>query len=169
MHCGYCNNELAEAAKFCPNCGAPVPSQAGGISTGGGAYVGGSATAGGDFIGRDQTVYGDQTRTIRSGLQGQDLAILRDLFRDVYGQIDAHAATDPDADPDLLKSTARQVEQEAAKGEDADPSRVKKALTTLAKLAPDVLEVAVNALTNPGAAVASAVRIVAEQVKARVS
>jgi len=169
MNCGNCNNELAETAKFCSNCGAPVPSRAGGINTGGGAYVAGSATAGGDFIGRDQEIHGNYLRTTRSGLQGQDLARLTELFRDVYGQVDAHAAKDPDVDPELLKSTARQVEQEAAKGEDADPSKVKRALTTLAKLAPDVLEVAVNALTNPGAAVASAVRIVAEQVRARTS
>jgi hypothetical protein len=45
---------------------------------------------------------------------------------------------------------------------------VKRALTTLARLAPDVLEVALNAITNPAAAVISAVRIVAEQVRERV-
>lgn len=169
MRCGNCNNEVTDTAKFCSGCGAPVQSQAGGINTGGGAYVAGSATAGGDIIGRDQVVHGDYMRTTQSGLQGQDLARFTELFSDVYKRVDTRAAEDPDVDPDLLKSTARQVEQEAAKGEGADPSKVKKALTTLAKLAPDVLEVAVNALTNPGAAVASAVRIVAEQVRALTS
>jgi hypothetical protein len=169
MQCSSCDNELAETAKFCSNCGAPASSQAGGISTGGGAYVAGDATVEGDFIGRDQVVHGSYTRTTRSGPQGEDLARLTELFRDVYAQVDIHVADDPDVDPELLKSTARQVEQEAAKGEDADPSKVKRALTTLARLAPDVAELAVNALTNPGAAVVSAVRIVAEQVRARTS
>jgi zinc-ribbon domain len=169
MRCGNCNNELANTAKFCPDCGASVQSQAAGINTGGGAYIAGSATAGGDIIGRDQEIHGDYKRTTQSGLQGQDLARFTELFSDVYKQVDMRAAEDPDVDPDLLKSTARQVEQEAAKGENADPSKVKRALTALAKLAPDVLEVAVNAITNPGAAVASAVRIVAEQVRALTS
>ncbi len=66
----------------------------------------------------------------------------------------------------MLKETAQKVEQEAAKGEKADPDIVKRGLNTLAKLAPDVLQVAVNALTNPGAAVASGVRLAARAFQA---
>ena len=56
----------------------------------------------------------------------------------------------------------QQIEDEAAKGAAADESKVRKWLHTLAGLAPDVLEVVVNALTNPGAAVASGVKLVAD-------
>jgi hypothetical protein len=71
------------------------------------------------------------------------------------------AAADPDADTDLLQGTVQKIEDEAAKGAAADEGKVRKWLHTLAGLAPDVLEVAVNALTNPGAAVASGVKLAA--------
>jgi len=158
MGCRKCDAELAEGARFCSDCGAAVAHQAPVVDTGGGTYFGGSVTAGKDVVG---TVYGGYT----SGLEGEDLARLADLFRGVYSQIARHVASDPDADAELLRTTAKQVEQEVAKGKDADLGTVKRVLTTLARLAPDVLEVAVNAITNPGAAVASAVRIVAEQVR----
>ena len=114
-----------------------------------------------------EAIHGNYARNSQLGLQGAELANLSELFRGVYGQVDAHAAAHPEAEPDLLKETAKKVEDEAAKGENADPGRIERALTTLAKLAPDVLEIAVNALTNPGAAVASGVRLVAERVKAQ--
>jgi hypothetical protein len=122
------------------------------VNTGGGAFVGGNVQAARDFIGRDQTI-------TQSGVQGQDLA---SLFQVVYGRIDSYAAANPDTDADVLQASAKKIEQEAAKGEQADPGVVKRSLTTLSKLAPDIAEVVVNALTNPGAAVASGIRLVAK-------
>lgn len=160
MRCSNCDSQLSDAAKFCSECGTAVTHEAPTVHTSGGPYIGGAVTAGRDsFVA--STIHGG----IRSGLAGEDLTRFAGLFQSVYAKIDEHAANDPDADPQLLKDTAKQVEQEVAKGKDADPGKVKRALTTLARLAPDVVEVAVNAITNPGAAVVSAVKIVAEEVR----
>jgi hypothetical protein len=118
-------------------------------------------TAGGDVIGRDQVIGGNYTRTETSGLQGEDLARLTQLFQGVYAQVDRHAAQDADTDPSVLRDTARKVEEEAQKGAAADPDAIRRSLNTLARLAPDVLDTAVNALINPAAAVASGVKLVA--------
>jgi hypothetical protein len=148
MQCSKCGAVLPIEAKYCPTCGTPVPAQAGGITTGGGAYIGGNVTAGRDFVGRDRI----------EGLGGDDFA---KLFQTVYGRIDAHVKADPNTDAEALRDTAKKIEQEASKGEQADPDQVRRWLGTLQKLAPDVLEVAVNALTNPAAAIASGVKLVA--------
>ena len=100
-------------------------------------------------------------RSGRTGSDGDDLATLAGLFQAVYRQVQTHAQADPDADADLLQGTVKQIEDEAAKGATASPDKIRKWLHTLGRLAPDVLEVVVNALTNPGAAVASGIRLVA--------
>ncbi len=173
MNCSNCNAELPSGSDNCPRCGARPAGgadaggrsylQGGGVSTGGGAFItGGTQAQGGTFVGRDQHVEGGYHQTSQQGLQGADLARLTDLFQAVYQQVQAHAAADPDADADLLQGTVQKIEGEAAKGAAADESKVRKWLHTLAGLAPDVLEVVVNALTNPGAAVASGVKLVAD-------
>ncbi len=184
MNCSNCNAELPSGFAYCPHCGAPQAGRAdpgavgqpgggadpgggsyvqgGGVNTGGGAYItGGMQAQGGTFVGRDQHVAGGFTQLSQQGLQGADLARLTDLFQAVYQQVQAHSAADPDADSDLLQGTVRNIEDEAGKGVAADEGKVRKWLHTLAGLAPDVLEVVVNALTNPGAAVASGVKLAA--------
>ena len=172
MTCVDCNAELPSGFDYCPRCGARQAgradadgssyTQGGGVSTGGGAYItGGTQAQGGTFVGRDQHVEGDYHQVSQQGLQGADLARLADLLQAVYQQVQTHAAADPDADADLLQGTVKKIEDEAAKGAAADEGKVRKWLHTLAGLAPDVLEVVVNALTNPGAAVASGVKLAA--------
>jgi predicted nucleic acid-binding Zn-ribbon protein len=159
MRCIKCGADLATGDSFCPKCGTRVANQPQGIPTRGGATFAGPVTAGRDVIGGDQINSGSVTNL--QGLQGADLARFTDAFRQVYAQAEQHARANPDADPDLLQATAKKVEQEAVKGEQADTAKIKRWLNTLAGLAPDVLEIAVNALTNPGAAVASGVKLVA--------
>jgi len=113
--------------------------------------------AGHDVIGGAQVVHGNRT-------EGVGATELTALFQSVYQKI-AVRPPDSTADPGELTETARRVEQEAAKGEQADPDKVRRWLGTLKQLAPDVLELAVNALTNPGAAVATGVRLAAEQLR----
>jgi hypothetical protein len=115
-------------------------------------------SAGGDVIGGNQRIEGGYTRTTQQGLQAGDIA---KLFESVYSRIEAQPS---DRRPQLT-DTAKKIEQEAAKGEEANPEQVRTWLGMLGELAPDVLEVAVNALINPGAAVASAVRAVAKGFK----
>ena len=172
MNCANCGAELSLGFDYCPQCGIRQSSEAdtgggshasgGAINTGGGIYLeSGTQVSGGTFVGRDQHVGGDYNQTSQHGLQGADLARLTDLFQAVYQQVQAHTAADPDADADLLQGTVKKIEDEAAKGDAADEGSIRKWLHTLAGLAPDVLEVVVNALTNPGAAVASGVKLVA--------
>jgi len=159
MTCTKCGADLATGESFCPKCGTRVAAQPQGVPMRGGATFGGPVTAGRDVIGGDQINYGPVTNL--QGLQGADLARFTESFRHVYTRADEYASAHPEADPDLLKDTAKKVEQEAVKGDKADAAQISRWLNTLSRLAPDVLEVAVNALTNPGAAVAAAVKLVA--------
>jgi hypothetical protein len=172
MNCANCGAELSLGFDYCPQCGSRQERETdtgggshasgGAINTGGGVYIaGGSQIEGGTFVAHDQHVAHDFNQTSQHGLQGADLARLTDLFQAVYQQVQVHTAADPDADADLLQGTVKKIEDEAAKGDAADEGSIRKWLHTLAGLAPDVLEVVVNALTNPGAAVASGVKLVA--------
>jgi len=152
MTCSQCGADLATGDSFCAKCGTRVAAQPQGVPTRSGATFNAPVTAGRDVIGGDQINY---------GLQGADLTRFTESFRHVYTRADEYASAHPEADPDLLKDTAKKVEQEAVKGDKADAAQINRWLNTLGRLAPDVLEVAVNALTNPGAAVASAVKLVA--------
>jgi zinc-ribbon domain len=151
VNCPQCNTPIPAGAKFCPQCGTAAPPPAtGGINTGGGGYVGGSLNVGGSYAGRDLTVQGNYE-------QGIPAAELASLFAVVYRQIDAHKS-DADADAEVLAEATGKVQQEVAKGEQADTGNVKRWIATIKKLAPDVAEILVNALINPGAAVGSVVR-----------
>ncbi len=154
VNCPQCNTPIPAGAKFCPQCGtaAPPPTAVGGTDTGGGGYVGGNLSVGGSYAGRDFTVQGNYEQT-----QGIPAAELASLFAVVYRQIDAHKS-DADADAEVLREATGKVQQEVAKGDQADPGNVKRWVATIKKLAPDVAEVLVNALINPGAAVGSVVR-----------
>ena len=154
MNCLQCDNPIPAGAKFCPQCGtAAPPPAAGGINTGGGANVGSLTISGGQFVGHDSTVYGINQQT-----QGISAADLASLFAAVYQQIDAHKS-DANADAEVLSEATKQVQQEVAKGDQADPGNVKRWVATIKKLAPDVAEVLVNALINPGAAVGKVVQV----------
>jgi hypothetical protein len=163
MQCTSCGARLPRAAKFCPECGATVATTSGAVDTGGGAFVGGHVSAGGDFVGRDLTVRGNYTRSTQAGLSGGEIA---QLFGAVYHRI-SEPTTARMADDQEVHDTVARVEQEVAKGEQADAERIERWLGTLKDIAPDVLEVAVNVLISPAAAVTSAVRAVAKRFQVR--
>jgi hypothetical protein len=190
MFCSQCGKKLDDEAKFCSHCGAPVEAvQPGGMKVdvhqevgkvGQGGVVVGSVTGGKDapiFIGGQQqygdTVQGDKINAtisdstgvavgrgaqahVNQGVSGDQLAA---LFAAVYRQIEARP-DDGLADRDELRDTAQRVEKEVAKGEQANPEKVNRWLQALKEVAPDVVEVVVNALLNPGAGAASAVKAV---------
>lgn len=97
--------------------------------------------------------------TVTHGLQGEELAR---LFAAAYQRIEARTE-DPDVDKTEIKETVQKIEQEVAQGDQANPNKIDRWLKTLEKIAPDILEVIVTALLNPGAGVATAVRKVAER------
>jgi TPR repeat protein len=149
------------------------------VDTGGGAYIGGKATITGDFVGRDQLTYGDRITvgdvsgtsvaigrsaqsSVQTGLSGADLAA---IFQAVNAQIDRRPE-DPNVGKDELRDTAQMVKDEVAKGEAANTAKIERWLKQLIDLAPDVAEVALAALANPAAGVATAIAKLAQRLQA---
>ncbi len=135
------------------------------INTAGGDFVLGDKIEGdlveGDKIAGDKiTVIGDQAQVDVS--HGLDAAALAELFKEVNRRIDRLPAQ-AEIDQDELKDTAQRVEQEVAKGDQANSDRLKRWLEVLEKYAPEVVEIVVNTLLNPGAGAASAVKSVLKQ------
>ena len=92
--------------------------------------------------------------SVHQGLTGEQVAA---LFASVYRQIERRPA-DAQVDKDELRQAVERIQRETAKGERANQDRLDRWLSTLADLAPDVVEVLVNSLLNPGAGAASAVK-----------
>ncbi len=158
---------------------------AGGVNTGGGDFVGRDKRVYGDVVHGDKVggdkVQGDKVggdkfdvnitgstgvaigrnaqAYVSQGVSGDQLAA---LFAAVYRKIDARPE-DPRVDKDELRETAQRVEKEAAKGDQANQDKLGRWLQTLENIAPDVVEVVVNALLNPGAGAASVVKKVLER------
>ncbi len=151
MICVGCGAEVPAGARFCQNCGAELQAWSTRVDTGGGAFIRGSVHAGHDFVGRDQTA--------QQGLGGEDIAR---LFEAVYARVERPTGKRK-AKADEVRETVQRVEQEVSKGDEGDTERIERWLRALADIAPDVLEVAVTAMTNPWAAVASGVKMVAKR------
>jgi hypothetical protein len=146
------------------------------IDLGGGTYIESAQTGGGDLvlgdkIGRDvvhgDNIQGDKIVASGAGAQatvsrGLDAAALAALFQEVNRNIDRLPERD-EIDKDELKDTAGRLEKEIGKGEQANPERIKRWMDVLEKYAPDVVEILVNALLNPAAGAASAVKAVLKQ------
>jgi hypothetical protein len=113
-------------------------------------------------VSQSYVAIGRQSRvTVTHGLQGEELAR---LFAAAYQRIEARPE-DRDVDKTEIKETVQKIEQEVAQGEQANPNKIDRWLKTLEKIAPDILEVIVTALLNPGAGAAAVVRKVAEKAR----
>jgi hypothetical protein len=122
-----------------------------------GQKIEGDLVQGDKFTGDKITVTGDQARLqISRGLDAADLA---ELFKEVNRCIERQPEQ-AEIGQDELKDLARRVEQEIAKGDQANPDRLQRWLEALEKYAPEAVEIVVNALLNPGAGAASAVKAV---------
>lgn len=117
-------------------------------------------------VSQSYVAVGRQARvTVTHGLQGEELAR---LFAPAYQRIEARPE-DPNVDKSEIKETVQKIEQEVAQGEQANPTKMKRWLKTLEEVAPDILEVIVTALVNPGSAVATVVRKLAENARGAAS
>jgi len=56
---------------------------------------------------------------------------------------------DPKVDKERLESQVKKIETEAAKGPAADPGKLERWVKTLAKMAPDIVEVMAASLAGP--------------------
>jgi cell division septum initiation protein DivIVA len=125
------------------------------INTGGGAYIEGSVhTGGGDFVGRDQV----KTR----GLSAADVV---NLFEPIYARIEARPNTSLEDKADL-KADVQELQAEVSKGEKADESLLSRRLRHIRRLAPDIGELVVAALTHPLAGFSAVIVMLARQSKA---
>lgn len=142
------------------------------IHTAGGAYVGGRVeTSGGDFVGHDQTkitgdgsALGDHPHTTVVKQTADPEAIAR-AFGELYTRIEARPET-PSAQKDDLKAELEEVKEEIAKGEAADEGFIARRLRNVGRMAPDILEVVLAALTNPAAGLGLVAKKVAERIRA---
>jgi uncharacterized protein associated with vWA-MoxR-VMAP ternary system len=73
---------------------------------------------------------------------------------------------DPKVDQAKLENQVKKIEAEAAKGEAADPSKLERWLKTLAKMAPDIVEVMAASLAGPVAGFAVVFKKIVERAKA---
>jgi hypothetical protein len=132
----------------------PKKSKTPSVNTGGGAYIGGKVdTGGGDFVGRDQTVT-NYTST-------------QNVFAPIYHAIEQSAR--PVQEKEDLKAEMQEIEAAVAKSEPVDEPWLSRKLRALKRMAPDIAEVALAALSGPGAAVAAIVKNVAKKVQAEAS
>jgi hypothetical protein len=141
------------------------------VNTEGGAYIGGNIhTSGGDFVGRDKNtsvsvggnlsgnmVIGDGN-TINSG----STTNIQNVFAPVYTAIQQAAL--PAQEKEDLVAEVKEIETTIVEGKVDEPWLARR-LRSLVKMAPEIGEVALAALSGPGAAVGAIVKKVAEKVK----
>jgi len=108
-----------------------------GVSIGGNVDTGGGDIAGGNIKKGD--VYQSH------GLKASDI---KEMFSPIYQSIDQNEAL-PTEDREDLKVMVAEIEGEAAKGSEADQSLVARHLRTIARMAPDILDVTLKTIANP--------------------
>ena len=147
------------------------------IEPGGGTYIGGNLnTAGGDFVGRDKHVYGTET-SIRVGrnvsgsniIAGNNNIVATNLsaqnvFISVYAAIEESALTVQDKED--LTAEIQEIEAAINQNSSVDEMWFTRRLRNLKKIAPDIAQVALSALTSPNVNVATVVKEIAKRVKA---
>jgi translation elongation factor EF-1beta len=87
------------------------------------------------------------------------------LFKRAHKQIKVRPE-DPKVDQAKLENQVKKIETEAAKGEAADQSKLERWLKTLAKMAPDIVEVMAASLAGPVAGFAVVFKKIVERAKA---
>jgi len=73
---------------------------------------------------------------------------------------------DPKQDKARLEDQVKKIEAEAAKGEEADQSKLERWIRTLAKMAPDIVEVMAASLAGPVAGFTVVFKKIVERAKA---
>jgi hypothetical protein len=87
------------------------------------------------------------------------------LFKRAHKRIQIRPE-DPKVDQAKLENQVKKIETEAAKGEAADQSKLERWMKTLAKMAPDIVEVMAASLAGPAAGFAVVFKKIVERAKA---
>ena len=103
--------------------------------------------------------------TVTQGLSSEDLS---ELFATIYREIERRP-TDPDVDKEEITEAVQRIEKEAAKGQDANPSKIERWLHSLARMAPDILDVTAACLSSPAVGIATTIRKIAQKAKEEAS
>ncbi len=140
----------------------------------GGDYVGGNSTTVGDIsgskgvaIGSGNNVTIDESERYSETTYNISITELKEQAREEF----AVAAVDyPDIAPPVFEEAQQivvdEIVPEAAKGEEADTSFIEERIRNLARMGPDILNVATKTMTNPALGLVEVVRLVANKVRA---
>lgn len=104
--------------------------------------------------------------TTTTGLSGKEI---KALFHQLYAAIEARTETSPAVKEDLkadVKDIQDSVTSAAKKNEKVDEGFLARRFRNIARMAPDILEVAVATLGGPLAGLGVAVKKIAEKAKA---
>ena len=117
----------------------------------GGVYVGGDVQG-------SNIVTGDQNQV------GNEGTIREELFSELNKKIELRPNTPPEDRADLKTSVA-EIRAEAEKGDQADESFLAQRIRNIKRIATDIAEVVLAALTNPAAGFAAVVTKIAQRAQ----
>lgn len=90
---------------------------------------------------------------------------MTDLFKRVRRKVKSRRS-DPRGDQAKLEHQVKKIEAEAAKGSKADPDKLERWIRTLAKMAPDIVEVMAASLAGPAAGFTMVFKKIVERAQA---
>jgi internalin A len=105
-------------------------------------------------------IHGNQYGSIGDG---NAVIITQNLFSHIYDAIENSSRKD--AEKAKINAKVGEIEIEVAKGDQANETFLARRLRNLKKMAPEIAEVALAALTGPGTVVAAVVKNVAKRIK----
>jgi len=147
--------------------------------TGDGAYVGGNVnTGGGDFVGRDKVTKAEKGGVAIGGnVSGSNIVVgdnnvvdssvtkQEEHIQNIFNMIDNRPDTGP-VDKEDLKVLVKDIQEESTKGEGASETFISRQLRNIKRMAPDILDVVLSALSGPAAAFGVVAKKVADKMKA---
>ena len=119
-------------------------------------------------VGNISNVRGEVNIAGRDIVKHESQTELRNVFLDIYRDIDARPATSPAVKEDLtaeVKEIEASVTAAAQKNEKVEEAFLARRFRNIARMAPDILDVVVAMLANPLAGLGIAVRKIAEKAK----
>lgn len=117
-------------------------------------------------INQSNVAIGSESRLIVNSKKSTE--VIANYFETAYQRLETRLE-DPNVDKTEIKETIKKIEQEVTQQEPANPNKIERWMKILEDIAPDILDVIVAGLLNPGSAVATVVRKVAERARSQAS
>jgi len=95
---------------------------------------------------------------------GIQAAALTAMFEAVFKKIDT-LPTNPDVDKDEIVETVQKIQNEANKENQANPNKLERWLTSIAQMAPDILDVMAASLVSPISGVAVTIKKIVDKAR----